>query len=46
MLRAFGHMPGTGEKIAVDNVEFEVTNSDKRRLVQLKVYLPDLESEV
>lgn len=46
VLRAFGHMPGTGEKITVDNVEFEVTNSDKRRLVQLKVYLPDLESAV
>ncbi len=44
VLRAFGHMPETGEKIDVDNIQFEVTNSDKRRLLQLKVYLPDLES--
>jgi magnesium and cobalt transporter len=44
VLRAFGHMPGTGEKVEVDNIQFEVTTSDKRRLLQLKVYLPDLES--
>ena len=44
VLRAFGNMPETGEKVEVDNIHFEVTNSDKRRLVQLKVYLPDLEN--
>ncbi len=44
VLRAFGHMPETGEKVEVDNIQFEVTNSDKRRLVQLKVFLPDLEN--
>jgi len=44
VLRAFGHMPDTGEKVEIDNIHFEVTNSDKRRLLQLKVYLPDLES--
>lgn len=44
VLRAFGHMPETGEKVEVDNIHFEVTNSDKRRLLQLKVNLPDLES--
>jgi len=44
VLRAFGHMPETGEKVQVDNIHFEITNSDKRRLMQLKVYLPDLES--
>ena len=43
VLRAFGHMPSTGEKIIVGDVEFEVTNSDKRRILQLKVYLPHLE---
>ena len=43
VLRAFGHMPATGEKIDVDNIQFEVTNSDKRRLMQLKIILPDLE---
>ena len=44
VLRAFGHMPETGEKVQVDNIQFEVTNSDKRRLLQIKVFLPDLES--
>ncbi|GLR69510.1 CNNM family magnesium/cobalt transport protein CorC [Agaribacter marinus] len=43
ILRAFGHMPKTGEKIDIDNFQFEVTNSDKRRLLQLKVYIPELE---
>ena len=44
VLRAFGHMPETGEKVQVDNIQFEVTNSDKRRLLQLKVFLSDLEN--
>lgn len=44
LLRAFGHMPETGEKVEVGNIQFEVTNSDKRRLLQLKVYLPELEN--
>ncbi len=44
VLRAFGHMPDTGEKVTIDNIEFEVTTSDKRRIVQLKVYLPELEN--
>jgi magnesium and cobalt transporter len=44
VLRAFGHMPNTGEKVKIDNIHFEVTNSDKRRLLQLRVFLPDLES--
>jgi magnesium and cobalt transporter len=44
VLRAFGHMPNTGEKVEVDDIHFEVTNSDKRKLVQLKVFLPNLES--
>lgn len=46
VLRAFGHMPETGEKVQVGNIQFEVTNSDKRRLLQIKVFLPDLESTV
>ncbi|WP_395342579.1 CNNM family magnesium/cobalt transport protein CorC [Ningiella sp. W23] len=44
VLRAFGHMPNTGEKVEIDNIHFEVTNSDKRRLLQLKVFLPELEN--
>lgn len=45
VLRAFGHMPQTGEKLDVDNIQFEITNSDKRRLLQLKVVLPELEKK-
>ncbi|MGQ8365640.1 CNNM family magnesium/cobalt transport protein CorC [Glaciecola sp. 1036] len=44
VLRAFGHMPKTGEKVKVENIEFEVTTSDQRRILQLKVYLPELEN--
>lgn len=42
VLKAFGHMPETDEKITVGGIVFKVTNSDKRRLLQLKVTLPDL----
>jgi magnesium and cobalt transporter len=43
VLRAFGHMPETDDEITIENVGFKVTNSDKRRIVQLKVMLPDSE---
>ena len=43
VLRAFGHMPSRDEEVTIDNILFKVTNSDKRRLVQLKVTLPDTE---
>ncbi len=43
VLKAFGHMPATNDEITIDNIQFKITNSDKRRLVQLKVTLPDLE---
>ena len=36
-------MPATNDDITIDNIQFKITNSDKRRLVQLKVTLPDLE---
>lgn len=45
VLRAFGHMPQTGERVAIDSIHFEITNSDKRRIVQLKVTIPELESK-
>ena len=41
VLKAFGHMPETNEEIEVSNMQFKVTQSDKRRLQQLKVTLPD-----
>ncbi|MBF7072544.1 CNNM family magnesium/cobalt transport protein CorC [Glaciecola sp. MH2013] len=41
VLRAFGHMPNTDDKVTIENLVFKVTNSDKRRILQLKVTLPD-----
>jgi magnesium and cobalt transporter len=43
VLRAFGHMPGTDDEITIENIGFKITNSDKRRIMQLKVTLPDSE---
>ncbi|MDP5031253.1 MAG: CNNM family magnesium/cobalt transport protein CorC [Paraglaciecola sp.] len=43
VLRAFGHMPSRDEEVVINNILFKVTNSDKRRLVQLKVTMPDTE---
>jgi magnesium and cobalt transporter len=41
VLKGFGHMPDSGEKIKIDNIEFKVTHADKRRILQLKVTLPE-----
>ena len=43
VLKAFGHMPEKDEKVSIDGIKFKVTNSDKRRLLQLKVTLPESE---
>lgn len=43
VLKAFGHMPNTNDEVVINGMHFKVSNSDKRRLVQLKVTLPDLE---
>ncbi|AXR06094.1 CNNM family magnesium/cobalt transport protein CorC [Salinimonas sediminis] len=43
VLKAFGHMPATSEEIAIGDINFKITHSDKRRLVQLKVTIPSLE---
>jgi len=44
VLKAFGHMPATNDEISISDIHFKVTNSDKRRLIQLKVTVPALES--
>jgi magnesium and cobalt transporter len=41
VLKAFGHMPQRDESVVIDNITFKITNSDKRRLLQLKVTLPE-----
>jgi magnesium and cobalt transporter len=43
VLKAFGHMPETSEEVTINDIHFKVTNSDKRRLIQLKVSVPSLE---
>jgi magnesium and cobalt transporter len=43
VLKAFGHMPQRDEIVTIDDIVFKVTNSDKRRLMQLKVTLPETE---
>jgi magnesium and cobalt transporter len=43
VLKAFGHMPMRDEKVEINNIKFKVTNSDARRLIQLKVTLPNTE---
>ncbi|MFT2091000.1 CNNM family magnesium/cobalt transport protein CorC [Paraglaciecola sp. 2405UD69-4] len=41
VLKAFGHMPQRDEEVTIKDIQFKVTNSDKRRLLQLKVTLPE-----
>jgi magnesium and cobalt transporter len=43
VLKAFGHLPVKDEEVDISGINFKVTNSDKRRLIQLKVTLPDTE---
>lgn len=43
VLKAFGHMPNTDDEISINKIHFKITNSDKRRLLQLKVTVPALE---
>ena len=43
VLKAVGHMPETNDEITIGDIQFKVTNSDKRRLIQLKVSVPSLE---
>lgn len=41
VLQAFGHMPKTDDEVDIDGLVFKVSNSDKRRILQLKVTLPN-----
>lgn len=40
ILHAFGHMPSRGETIDIAPLQFKVTNSDNRRIIQLQVSVP------
>lgn len=43
ILHAFGHMPSRGETIDINGLQFKVTNSDSRRIIQLQVSVPKTE---
>ncbi|NMH67142.1 CNNM family magnesium/cobalt transport protein CorC [Shewanella salipaludis] len=38
---AFGHLPERNESIEIEGIEFKVISADTRRLIQLRVKLPD-----
>lgn len=38
---AFGHLPERDEKVVIQGIEFKVISADTRRLLQLRVKLPD-----
>ncbi|GGI72306.1 CNNM family magnesium/cobalt transport protein CorC [Shewanella gelidii] len=38
---AFGHLPERNEQIIINGIEFKVISADTRRLIQLRVKLPD-----
>ncbi|WP_076416763.1 CNNM family magnesium/cobalt transport protein CorC [Shewanella sp. UCD-KL12] len=42
---AFGHLPERNEKVTIDGIEFKVISADTRRLLQLRVKLPDPNAE-
>ncbi|MFC0322004.1 CNNM family magnesium/cobalt transport protein CorC [Gallibacterium melopsittaci] len=45
IMQAFGYLPSRGESIQLDNIEFKVTSADSRRIIQLRVILPDEQLE-
>jgi len=41
VMTAFSHLPERGEVVLIDGLQFKVTNSDNRRIIQLQVTIPD-----
>lgn len=41
VMQAFGYLPKRGEEIILENLQFKVTSADSRRLIQLRVTVPD-----
>ena len=41
VMQAFGYLPKRGEEITLNNIQFKVTSADSRRLIQLRVTVPD-----
>ncbi|EKO3426943.1 CNNM family magnesium/cobalt transport protein CorC [Vibrio fluvialis] len=44
VMTAFGHLPARGEVVEIDRYNFKVTAADNRRVVQLQVTVPDMET--
>ncbi|AIZ78640.1 CNNM family magnesium/cobalt transport protein CorC [Actinobacillus equuli] len=45
VMQAFGHLPQRGEQIQLEGIDFKVTSADSRRLIQLRVTVPDEQLE-
>lgn len=41
VMQAFGHLPQRGEQVNLGNIHVKVTSADNRRLIQLRVTVPD-----
>ena len=41
IMQTFGYLPKLGEEITLKNLQFKVTSADSRRLIQLRVTVPD-----
>lgn len=44
VMTAFGHLPERGEVVQLADYQFKVTSADNRRVVQLQVTIPDVET--
>ncbi|STO55578.1 magnesium and cobalt efflux protein [Canicola haemoglobinophilus] len=41
IMQAFGYLPKRGEEVMLDNLSFKVTSADSRRIIQVRVTVPD-----
>ena len=41
IMQTFGYLPKRGEEITLENLHFKVTSADSRRVIQLRVTVPD-----
>ena len=41
LMQAFGYLPTRGETIELDHIKFKITSADGRRIIQIRVVIPD-----
>ncbi|MGL5364294.1 MAG: CNNM family magnesium/cobalt transport protein CorC [Plesiomonas shigelloides] len=41
IMQSFGHLPARGELVTIDGYQFKVTMADSRRIIQVRVTIPD-----